>query len=637
MTRPALDAAAPRPAGGGLTAYLALLWSTGRGALWRALLLGAAATGVELVSLVMLAPVLRALGVDGPPTRLDASSRAILRLLPFTATPIVLLGAFGLLLALRALVRRQDEIATVALAERFLLALRVRAYRAILGADWRFLSSLRGADLIAALTSQTERIAILPYLLLAILSQALVAAAYLLAALLVSPAMTAIALACGVVLLALLHGRTRRARRAGERLADLTDELFAASGDHIAALKLTKSQRAEERSIAVFTDVSERTTTLNIEAGELRASAHALLELGSATVLVIALAAATTGLHLGAAAILLLLVLFSRLPPRLASIQDASQRIALALPAFDEVRALIARCEARREGPTPPATGVPRLTIVETPPAIRLEHVTVRLAPDRPPVLRDLTLPIPGGRTTAVVGLSGAGKTTLADVVTGLLLPDEGSALVRGLPLDGERALAWREQIGYVAQEPFLFHDTIRANLRWARPDATDAELHDVLRAAAAGDFIDRLPLGLDTIVGDRGARLSGGERQRLALARALLRARSLLILDEATSAVDAETEAQILRAVDALRGRLTVLVIAHRLSAIRDADLVHVVEDGTLVESGTCLELLGRGGRLASLWHAQYAAPVSTAATPRDTADVGGATGRRPVPSIVS
>jgi ATP-binding cassette subfamily C protein len=219
------------------------------------------------------------------------------------------------------------------------------------------------------------------------------------------------------------------------------------------------------------------------------------------------------------------------------------------------------------------------------------------------PALRDLTLNIPARRTTAVVGPSGSGKTTVADLVIGLLRPTEGDVLVDGTPLNDIDLRQWRRRIGYVPQESFLFNDTVRANLLWGSESAiTDEELMEALRIVRLEELIASLPRGLDTLVGERGVHMSGGERQRLALARALLRRPRLLILDEATSSLDYENEALIQRAVEALHGGMTVLLITHRLPIVRHADTIHVLDRGRLVESGNWNELMREGTRFAEL-----------------------------------
>jgi len=164
-----------------------------------------------------------------------------------------------------------------------------------------------------------------------------------------------------------------------------------------------------------------------------------------------------------------------------------------------------------------------------------------------------------------------------------------------GVPLDGALLHAWRQSIGYVPQETFLFHESVRTNLLWAQPEASEADLRAALRDAAAEAFVDRLPQGLDTVVGDRGVRLSGGERQRLALARALLRRPTLLVLDEATSSLDTHNERLVQDAIERLHGELTIVLIAHRLSTVRFADRIVVLAGGAVAESGTWDELCAR------------------------------------------
>jgi ATP-binding cassette subfamily C protein len=262
---------------------------------------------------------------------------------------------------------------------------------------------------------------------------------------------------------------------------------------------------------------------------------------------------------------------------------------------------LIERCEAGAEASAGRVEPVPLRR------EVRLEAVRFRYrAGSASPTIEDLSLDIPARRTTAIVGPSGAGKSTVADLIMGLITPEAGTIAVDGVPLAPDRIRGWRAGIGYVPQDTFLLHDTVRANLLWARPEASEAELVEALRQAAADSFVERLPSGLDTVIGDRGVLLSGGERQRLALARALLRRPQLLILDEATSALDSENERRILRAIEELHGQMTILVITHRLSTVRGADVIHVLEEGRLVESGAWDALLATGGRFRALCAAQ-------------------------------
>ena len=175
----------------------------------------------------------------------------------------------------------------------------------------------------------------------------------------------------------------------------------------------------------------------------------------------------------------------------------------------------------------------------------------------------------------------------------GLIKPDEGEIKVDNITVSNNLTGYWRGQIGYVAQETFLFNETVRFNLLLAQPKANEKEINEALKLASAYEFVSKLPEGLDTFIGDRGVKLSGGERQRLALARALLKKPSLLILDEATSNLDSENEKRILKAIDDLHGEITILIIAHRLSTIKNADCIYLIDDGQILESGTWNELL--------------------------------------------
>jgi ATP-binding cassette, subfamily B, bacterial len=235
------------------------------------------------------------------------------------------------------------------------------------------------------------------------------------------------------------------------------------------------------------------------------------------------------------------------------------------------------------------------------------------------PVLHDVNLTLRAGEMVALVGPSGAGKTTLTHLVARLYDVTGGSVLVAGHDVREVQQKSLHDLVGYVTQDAHMFHDTIRANLLYAKPEATDAEVTAALQAAQVWGLVASLPDGLDTVVGDRGYRLSGGERQRLAIARLLLKAPRIVVLDEATAHLDSESEAAVQRALDAaLEGR-TSLVIAHRLSTVRHADRIVVINDGRVVEEGTHPELLAAGGLYRDLYRTQFAEqddpePVTTA-----------------------
>lgn len=221
-------------------------------------------------------------------------------------------------------------------------------------------------------------------------------------------------------------------------------------------------------------------------------------------------------------------------------------------------------------------------------------------------VLRGLSIDVPAGETHAIVGATGSGKSTVVKLLLRLYEPTAGTISVDEVPTEDLTYRSLRQATGFVAQDVFLFHGTIRDNLVYGRPDATDDEVRRAAELAESATFIDSLPDGYQTLVGERGHKLSGGQRQRLTLARAILRDPAILILDEATSAVDNETEAAIQRSMEKVSKDRTTIVIAHRLSTVRFAHRIHVMEAGRVVESGTHEELVARGGLYAALWRVQ-------------------------------
>jgi len=227
--------------------------------------------------------------------------------------------------------------------------------------------------------------------------------------------------------------------------------------------------------------------------------------------------------------------------------------------------------------------------------------------------LHDVSFTVPAGAMVALVGPSGAGKTTVTHLVARLYDATSGIVRVGGEDVRDVTLQSLEDAVGYVTQDAHMFHDTIRANLLYARPEADDEQIWTALEAGQIAPLIRSLPDGLDTVVGDRGYRLSGGERQRLAIARLLLKAPPVVVLDEATAHLDSESEVAVQRALDAALAGRTSLVIAHRLSTVRDADLILVVERGRIVQRGTHATLLAQGGLYADLYRTQFLPDVAT------------------------
>jgi len=242
---------------------------------------------------------------------------------------------------------------------------------------------------------------------------------------------------------------------------------------------------------------------------------------------------------------------------------------------------------------------------------IAIEHLTFRYPTSEGPVLTDLSLRVKAGEIVALVGPSGAGKSTLASLLPRFYDPEAGGIEIDGVNVRELTLESLRKLIGTVAQDTFLFNDTVANNLRYGRPEASEADVREAARNALALEFIEELPQGFETMIGERGTRLSGGQRQRISIARALLKNAPILVLDEATSHLDTESEVLVQGALGNLMQGRTVIVIAHRLSTVRRADRIVVLEKGRIVETGRHEELVGAGGMYQRLYELQFSEGV--------------------------
>jgi ATP-binding cassette, subfamily C, bacterial len=560
----------------------------------------------EGAGLVLLLPLLSAAGMNfGGSTaagRLGTESQQLLLRagIPHPLWLPVVLGIFLLVGALRSMLRRSQSMLSYTTTTNVQLALSRRVYESVVKAQWGYLVRQRSGGFTHLLTDELRHVTDALTLTLSLINIGCLTVLYLVIALKLSAQMTLLVLAMGGVLMLLQRTSLGRTRASGKALSESVGEVYAATEEHLLNLKSVKTYDAEDRDVQMFADLCAEAVHHSVRSTKFQAAASFRFEVGSLVALGLVIFLALGVLHVQPATMLLLLAIFTRLMPQLATLQSQTHQYASILPSFENVLSIEADCLAHAEPksltPNEPAS---RLTLHHE---LRLENIWFayqtpasreQAFESKGPefVLRGIDLPIQANLLTAVIGPSGAGKSTIADLTNGLLLPTRGSLSLDGKQLGPAEIRQWRRQVGYVGQETVLFHQSVRQNLLWARPDASDADLRTALTHASA-TFVYDLPGGLESIVGDRGILLSSGQRQRISLARALLRQPTLLILDEATNALDVENEARILDAIQGLRGTLTILMIAHRASAIRRADRIFELEAGRITRSGTWNEL---------------------------------------------
>lgn len=552
------------------------LWSAVTHAGWRSagvlLALMAAAALTEGLGLVLLVPMLGALGAADQGS-LPGWLHAIV---PHQLAP--LLALFVALVILRAGLAGARNLAQLRFEAVLVDGLRSRAWSALLRCDWRVLAPLSRTDSTAVLVGEIDRIGQGVNQLLGAMTQAVTLAAIALAALAISPLAAGIAAIGGLVALGLQRRLRTRAQALGEGLSQTYGRVMRRFSEGLGALRLIKSLGRETAMEGDITEAladmrsAQYAFTRDVALGRL------LLHGGAAVLLALLSWLAITRWQAGPATILPLVALFARALPLLGALQEAWQGWAYARAPITGTLALIQTAEAARE---PADLGVPPPALTAE---IRLEQVGVAFDGADLPALRGVSAVIPARGITAITGPSGAGKSTLADLIGGLLSPDSGAVLIDGVVLEGPLRRAWRSRVAYVQQDPVLLSASLRDNLRWAAPEASDTQLQAALEAASAR-FALALPQGLDTLLGDGGRVLSGGERQRLMLARALLRDPALLILDEATSALDPENETQIAEALVQLKVQMAVVVIGHRGALPQLAD--HTIR----LEQGRCAD----------------------------------------------
>ena len=516
---------------------------------------------------------------------------------------VVLLGA----LILKNTAAYGASIGSAAIQEGVVRDLRVRLVRHLQALPLGFFLKMKGGQLVARIISDTDQVKLAVSAALASLLQNVVVIGVYVAILVgLSWRLTLLALLIAPGLILVLRPLVGRLRRRSRELVAERGQLTGQAGEMIGSVKLTRAHVAEEYEAARFARLAERYRKRVMRAQRFSSLTSPVSEVFAGVMTVLILWVGTRLVLQDAQALrpevlITFLAVALRLNQPIKSVSNYAAQLATATAAAERVFEVLDLPED--EGDRPGEVAAPGFRD-----RVQFRGISFAYGDDAA-VLHEVSLEVRRGQVLALVGPSGAGKTTLVDLLPRFYEPTAGEILIDGVPITRYTRRSLRALMGIVPQETVLLNESVFANVAYGRTDFTLDQVRAAARAANADEFIQRLPEGYDTVLGERGTRLSGGQRQRIAIARALLRDPPILILDEATSALDTESERLVQEAIDRLMEHRTVLVIAHRLATVRHADAIVVLEDGRVVERGPHADLYGAGGLYRRLYDLQLIA----------------------------
>lgn len=547
--------------------------------------IGVALTGS--VSVVMLIPMLDLLNVSVG----DSGALGIL-LQPFEGMTymeraIAIILVFVVLMLSRAALNSFVTIKQNAFLEQYELGLRADVYQAIGAAGWETFSAKSSINLIQLITVQCRQARACLHGIINLLSSVVTAVLQLAIALWMSWPVTLLALVVGIGFIILFRPFQKKSKDYGAKMVEVHRELHRELRNQLNSVKEIRAYGVGEHHNRIFNTISKKYYDISLRTTQLRVVPQLCYSVAAAVLIALAFVYSVLILDTGTAQLMVLVYVFSRLWPVFSSWQGQMQSIQASVPAYETVQTGI---DELKQGVQEPEVLDEDLPFTKE---ITFDNVSFTYQNGSEEVLQEISFCLPCGSVTALVGPSGAGKSTTADLLLGLLRPTQGKIWVDDKQLDIQTLGAWRKAIGYIPQEPLILNATVRENLMRFHPEICEEEMIDALKRSLAWPFVEKLPQGLDTVLGDKGVRLSGGERQRIVLARVLMGKPKLIVLDEATSALDYESESFVRETIRSLRNQTTVLIIAHRMATIRGAERAVVLLDGKIAEQGTMQELL--------------------------------------------
>lgn len=501
-------------------------------------------------------------------------------------------GLIVALVALRALIGFINSVNVARLAGQLSFDMRARIHANLLGVDYQYICVTDNGRLINTLDGETWKVTEAIFGILNLFSYACMVLALGTVLLLISWPLTLLVAVLVVLVTLIRRLADPRARRLGERKVAASEDLSIRSYELLDSMRMTRAFGQEAKVQQAYEASARRLVELDVELTRLDSGISTVQEVLYAAIVAILLLSAVA-MGLGEASLIAFLALLHRIQPNLMAIDQTRTSL---IESFGSVAAVSELLGLRPWSDR--ASGSRRIEQLEH--GIAFEEVTFSYqgkAAERRNALESVSFSIPFGKTTALVGASGAGKSTITNLLLRLHDPEQGRITVDGVPLNELDLVWWRARLAISGQDTGLLSGTLRENIAYANPQASAGEIEQAARAAQIHDFILQLPLGYETHVGERGLLLSGGQRQRIELARALLRKDAILILDEATNALDSMTESEVLKAFRTVAGDRTIVIIAHRLSTTREADHVVVLAHGNVAEAGAPAALYQSGG----------------------------------------
>jgi ABC-type multidrug transport system fused ATPase/permease subunit len=477
--------------------------------------------------------------------------------------------------------------------------LRFKIFQQLLKVNYSFLESQQSGKFVSVLNNETWQTAQALAALISLIISVCTISVFVTLLVLISWQLTLLVGLFVLVISSTIQAVTRKVKHLGEQAAQANAVFVNRAMEGLAGMRVIRAFGRESYELKYFEQASDQVCNYFTKLDKISGSVYPLSEVLYTAALTFILVVAVQDKS-NLPTLLTFIFMLYRLQSPLRQLDSARVNIIALSGSVKEVMALL-KCADQayiRSGDIQ-FTGLKK--------GIFFEGVTFRYHESEPPALKNISLEIPQGKTTAIVGYSGAGKSTLIDLICRFYEVMEGEIYIDGYRLRDLDLASWRQGIAIVSQDLYIFNTTLRENIAYGRLDATEEEIIAAAKLANAHEFISKLPLGYDTKVGDRGIRLSGGQRQRIALTRAIIRNPEILILDEATNALDSISENLIQESLRTLSQSRTVIVIAHRLSTIEDADKIIVMNEGRVVEQGNLQELLKLNGLFAQLYRLQY------------------------------